>query len=368
MAVFNTNQVRHLYVTGVNQNGGLVEAQLGPVTKTAAQMATFKQKPVGYMVPVVDSLTAPTKLHFVYKGFGGPIRSDLIDLTKATYYSIVDPAKDKYTLKAKKISLKSDLNGGDPVAGQDYILSVEIKGFVSGFEEDTYVKHGMVHAFSNMDTKKFYNALALSLWMNFSRETTTFFTFWLGSTMLDADVARTIKNALASGTDTDLIDADGVVIQEAPQDWDLGRMQEEHLFFDVSGDTIVFNGDELMWANIEDVAAADMNNDPTLGGITIPNSHRIADLEYFCMGERGDIYRNMGWPNTIFNPASLLVDPTNTTGYYVFNIHFAFTDSREGVQRSEKDLQIVAPTNVFANLKSLLDTAGVKELVRDEGD
>lgn len=360
MAVFNTNQVRHLYVTGVNSSK-VEAAQQTPVDPT-----TLKSKPVGTIYPVVDNTTKPTKMHLVYKGFGGPIRSDLIDLTKATYYSIVDPAKDKYTLKAKKISLKSDLNGGDPVAGQDYILSVEIKGFVSGFEEDTYVKHGMVHAFSNMDTKKFYNALALSLWMNFSRETTTFFTFWLGSTMLDADVARTIKNALASGTDTDLIDANGVVIQEAPQEWSLGRIQEEHLFFDVSGDTIVFNGDELMWANIED---ATPQTDPTINGTTIPNSHRIADLEYFCMGERGDIYRNMGWPNTIFNPASLLVDPTNTTGYFVFNLHFAFTDSREGVQRSEKDLQIVANSAAnLAALKTVLDNADVKELVRKEGN
>ena len=366
MAVFNTNQVRHLYVTGVNENGGLANAQLGPVTKTAAQMATFKQKPVGYMVPVVDNLTNPTKLHFVYKGFGGPIRSDLIDLTKATYYTIVDPAKDKYTLKAKKVSLRSDVNGGNPVAGQDYILGLEIKGFASGFEEDTYTKQGMVHAFSNMDAKKFYNVLALSLWMNFSRETTKFFTFWLGTQEVNEDSVKVIKAALKSGDDSSLYAADGVVIQEAPQDWDLGRMQEEHLFFDVSGDTIVFNGDELLWAEIEDVAAADMNNDPTLGGTTIPNSHRIADLEYFCMGERGDIYRNMGWPNTIFNPASLLVDPTNTTGYYVFNIHFAFTDSREGPQRSEKDLQIVAPTNVFANLKGILDAANVKEIERKE--
>lgn len=360
MAVFNTNQVRHLYVTGVNSSK-VENAQTTPV-----DAATLKSKPVGTIYPVVDNTTKPTKMHLVYKGFGGPIRSDLIDLTKATYYTIVDPAKDKHTLKAKKVTLKSDVNGGDPVAGQDYILGLEIKGFVSGFEEDTYTKQGMVHAFSNMDAKKFYNVLALSLWMNFSREETTFFTFWLGNTMLDEAVAKTIKTALKSGDDNSLIDADGVVIQEAPMEWSLGRMQEEHLYFSVNGDTIVFNGDELKWANVEDVAP---KTDPTINGTTIPNSHRIADLEYFCMGERGDIYRNMGWPNTIFNPASLLVDPTNTTGYFVFNLHFAFVDSREGAQRSEKDLQIVA--NSAANLtalKTVLDNAGVKEIVRTEGD
>lgn len=358
MAVFNTNQVRHLYVTGVNSSK-VENAQATPV-----DAATLKSKPVGTIYPVVDNTTKPTKMHLVYKGFGGPIRSDLIDLTKATYYTIVDPAKDKYTLKAKKVTLKSDVNGGDPVAGQDYILGLEIKGFVSGFEEDTYTKQGMVHAFSNMDAKKFYNVLALSLWMNFSRETTKFFTFWLGTQEVNEDSVKVIKAALKSGNDSGLYAADGVVIQEAPQDWDLGRMQEEHLFFDVSGDTIVFNGDELEWATVEDTTP---QTDPTINSTTIPNSHRIADLEYFCMGERGDIYRNMGWPNTIFNPASLLVDPTNTTGYFVFNLHFAFVDSREGAQRSEKDLQIVANSAAnLAALKTVLDNAGVKEIVRNE--
>ena len=359
MAVFNTNQVRHLYVTSVNESK-VEAAQDAPVDP-----ATLKSKPVGTIYPVVDNVTTPTKLHLVYKGVGGPIRSDLIDLKKATYFSIVDPTVDVYTLKAKKITLRADLNGGDPVAGQDYILSLEIKGFVSGFEEDTYVKHGIVHAFSNMDDKKFYNALALSLWMNFSRENTTFFTFWLGNTPMNAENAKTIKNALISGDDESLFDADGVVVQEAPMEWHLGRMQEEHLFFDISGDTVIFNGDELMWAAIEDVAP-NANTQTEFGyPTTIPNSHRIADLEYFCLGERNTLYRGMDWPNSIFDPASLLVNPNSTTGYYVFNLHFAFTDSREGVQRSEKDLQIVANSTAdLNNLITVLTNAGVKRLTR----
>ena len=366
MAVFNTNQVRQLYVvTGVNE----------AVNKTIDLSA----KSVGYIVPVVDDTTTPTKLHFSYKGKGGNLRSDLIDLKKATYYTVTDPTNDVYTLKAKKVSLRSDVNGGDPVAGQDYILGLEIKGFVSGFEEDTYTKQGMVHAFSNMDAATFYNVLALSLWMNFSRETTKFFTFWLdsendGPTLVDEAKARLIKQDLKNGTTTNLVtDATGVIIQEAPMDWSLGRMQEEHLFFDVSGDTIVFNGDELMWASITDVASADQPNDPVLGGITIPNSHRIADLEYFCMGERNTLYRGMDWPNSIFDPSMLMVNPANATGYYVLNLHYAFTDSREGVQRSEKDITFVFDiashvTDHIETITDILDDAGVKQITRSTGE
>lgn len=363
MAVFNTNQVRHLYVAKS-------EGIQSPVAyKDHPSVATVKAAAIGTLYPVVNNTTTPTEGYFIYKGVGGPIRSDLIKFNKATYYSIIDPAKDMYTLQGKEITLKSDVNGGDPVAGQDYILGIEIKGFVSGFEEDTYTKHGMVHAFSNMTASDFYNVLALSLWMNFSRETTRFFSFWLktsGSPVLvDEAMARQLKAEMKAGTFTTT--AEGVIIQEAPMEWHLGRMQEEHLFFEVSGDTIVFNGDELEWATVTDVATSNIQNDPETGSATIPNSHRIADLEYFCMGERNTLYRGMDWPNSIFDPATLLVDPTRTQGYAVMNIHYAFTDSREGVQRSEKDLQIVALTKAELNgIKALLDAADVKELVRTE--
>lgn len=359
MAVFNTNQVRHLYVAKSSGIQAAVAYGSGP------DAAAIKAADAGTIWPIVDNASTPTEGYFIYKGKGGVLRSDLIKFNKSTYYTAIDPANDKYTLKAKRVTLKSDVNGGDPVAGQDYILGLEIKGFVSGFEEDTYTKHGMVHAFSNMDAATFYNVLALSLWMNFSRETSKFFTFWLddGSTpeMIDDTVARRIKAELKSGTITN--QATSLIIQEAPMDWSLGRMQEEHLFFDVSGDTIVFNGDELEWATIEDVAAADINTDPDLGGTEIVNSHRIADLEYFCMGERNTLYRGMDWPNSIFDPSMLMVDPTNTTGYYVFNLHYAFVDSREGSQRSEKDLQIVCPS-ALTNLTNLMTAADVKEVPR----
>lgn len=57
------------------------------------------------------------------------------------------------------------------------------------------------------------------------------------------------------------------------------------------------------------------------------------------MGERGDQYRNMGWPNVI--ETKYLVDPTKQ--YDVLELHFAFTDSGVNSYRSEKDITIVAP-------------------------
>ena len=44
MAVFNTNQVRHLYVTGVNENGGV---QSPVAYGSSPDAATLKSAPIG---------------------------------------------------------------------------------------------------------------------------------------------------------------------------------------------------------------------------------------------------------------------------------------------------------------------------------
>lgn len=139
MAVFNTNQVRHLYVAGTYTSGTSgIQSAVDYENRPAA--SAIKAASAGTIWPIVDNTSTPTEGYFIYKGKGGVLRSDLIKFNKSTYYTAVDPANDIYTLQGKEITLKSDVNGGDPVAGQDYILGVEIKGFVSGFPEDTYTK------------------------------------------------------------------------------------------------------------------------------------------------------------------------------------------------------------------------------------
>ena len=71
--------------------------------------------------------------------------------------------------------------------------------------------------------------------------------------------------------------------------------------------------------------------------------------EYFCMGERGDMYRGIGYPNNI--PTTYLVDPT--VKYNVIDIHYAYVGSNESVQKSEKTITLVVPkvgaTNSVSN-------------------
>ncbi len=59
-------------------------------------------------------------------------------------------------------------------------------------------------------------------------------------------------------------------------------------------------------------------------------------MEYFYMGERGDQYRNIGWPNVI--STKYLVDPT--AEYNTIDLHYAYQGSAEDIQKSEKDITL----------------------------
>ena len=91
----------------------------------------------------------------------------------------------------------------------------------------------------------------------------------------------------------------------------------------------MLDGDERIWGKVEKAESL----------AKVENGKIIADLEYFCMGERGDQYRNIGWPNVI--KTKYLVDPEKK--YNTIDIHYAYVGDGVSVQKSEKDITIVVP-------------------------
>ena len=81
----------------------------------------------------------------------------------------------------------------------------------------------------------------------------------------------------------------------------------------------------------------------------VNNGKKIADMEYFYMGERGDIYRGKGWP--VIPETQYLVDPT--AQYATLDVHFAYQGPCEDIQKSEKDILFVAKTADKAELTAL---------------
>jgi hypothetical protein len=219
--------------------------------------------------------------------------------------------------------LDSNVNNGIPVAGQDYILNITFRQFVGISDEDQYFKYGAVHAYTDMTASTLYKKMALSLVKNFSRELTPLLKFSLTTATGSVDVDVTTKEDDLTDTYT------GVVLTEVVQDWILGTKEQVPVYFDVYPRTILVDGEERLWGTQEEVDSKE----------SVDNGHIIADLEYFCMGNRGDQYRGIGWPNVI--PTKYLVNPD--TKYNVIDLHYAYTGANENVQKSEKTITIVVP-------------------------
>lgn len=312
MATFSTNQVRQLYVATALKSPNVIASD------TAGSIA-------------VKSDTAKSHLYFEYMGAGGMTRSDLIDIKNILYAKATDADDLAYDLAKYKLTLDDTVNGGEPVVAQDYILRIAFRNYPGLSEEDQYFKYGMVHAVTGMTASDFYKTLALSLVKNFSREEQGLLKFYLETGGSDAgvvagtptEVTKDTKESSLTGTYT------GIIIEEAPQDWILGVMEQAPVNFTIQPDLIIDNGDERIWGVVKKVTSTN----------SIPDGHKIADLEYFCMGERGDVYRMVGFPYVI--RTKYLVDPD--IKYNVIDIHYAYVGPNESVQKSEKDITIVVP-------------------------
>ena len=343
MATFSTNQVRQLYV--VKSVGNDDDGTTHVLSSDVAGKVSLQYD------------TAKNHMYFEYKGADNLMRSDLIDINNILYAKSTEAANMDYKMKSSTIKLDTNVNDGNPVAGQDYILRIAFRQYVGMSDEDQYFKYGMVHAYAGMQASEFYKALAQSLAKNFSREATPLIKIEVHSIKtsssrgFDSDgymvVTPSTKdngkqdntNPYYDGSSTIVADIDSIRITEVEQPWKLGVMAQTPVYFTVQPTTITVNGDERIWATVTD------STNGTLG-----NGKNIADLEYFCMGERGDIYRGIGFPNNI--ATTYLVDPTKK--YSVFDIHYAYVGSNEAAQKSEKIITLVCESSAKTDLNNLI--------------
>lgn len=312
MSVFSTNANRHLYVA---------KAYNDSVDDTSA---------VGTIggVKVVDGT-----LYFKYKGADNTLKSDYIQLKNLDHAKAI-PAADMVTpLKSVKIALDATVNDGNIVAGQDYILRITFHQWLGAGDQHIYCKDAAVHGVSGMTAEEFYKKMVTSLNLSFSRE--------IG--------ANKTSNPYLSFTAA----ADGITITEKEQDWHLGTDKQEPVLFEAQPTIIISNGMDCVWGTATDITPA--KKDAVVGTNALGNGKKIADMEWFYMGERGDQYRYVGWPNVI--ETKYLVDPS--LQYNALEIHHAFTDTGVNSYRSEKDITVVASDiTVLNSLIGAINTAG----------
>ena len=303
--VFSTNQVRQLYVALAE--GQLVNAGDLKVSKT----------------------NDGKQLYFNYVGaLGDTMRSDLIDVDKITSITIKKAADMAKKRVCHLVTLDSNVNGGTPIAGQDYILRLLFRQYVGMSEANTMNKYGEVHVSGEMTPSDFYKKMAISIVQNCSKDINNLVEVELQTSSSTVPVSVTTREADLGGTYT------GILIYEGKLVWRLGRVSQGTIPFECQFVDIVYNGEEVEWGKTSLVPAK---------AKVLPQGELVADLEYFCMGERGDIYRNMGWPNAI--ETKYLVDPTKL--YNIITIHYYYEGTGLSSDKSEKDIQIavVASSN-----------------------
>lgn len=306
MAVFSINQVRQLYVA------------------KALKADTAALTTAGDIVPKAD--TAKTTLYFQYMSPAGLVSSDKIDIKNVMYTKVTSSDALAHKLVRYSVTLDGDVSA-TPVAGQNYILRLAFRQYIGLSEEDQYFKYGEVIARSGMTASDFYKKMAISLAKNLENKTesTPLVNIYLNSAVADGtDVPVT---ATTKESDLTATDYDQIIIEEAEQPWVLGMMPQAFIPFTPQFLTITVDGEDRLWGVATVVT-------PTK---TVPDGHLIADLEYFCMGARGDIYRGMGYPNII--KTTYLADPDAI--YDTLDIHYFYTGSNESVQKSEKTITLV---------------------------
>lgn len=310
--VISINQVRQLYVA------------------KALKANTAVLTTAGDIVPKAD--TAKTTLYFQYMSPAGLVSSDKIDIKNVMSAKATSSDALAHKLIRYSVTLDADVSA-TPVAGQNYILRLAFRQYIGLSEEDQYFKYGEVIARSGMTASDFYKKMAISLAKNLENKTES--TPLVNIYLISAAAASTDVPVTSATKESDLTatDYNQIIIEETEQPWVLGMMPQAFIPFTPQFLTILVDGEDRLWG-----VATVVTSKKTVPEKTVPDGHLIADLEYFCMGARGDIYRGMGYPNII--KTTYLVDPSAV--YDVLDIHYFYTGSNESVQKSEKTITLVA--------------------------
>lgn len=265
---------------------------------------------------------------------GETVRTDLIQLGHITDVKYKAYNADTRPLSGYGVVLNSSVNSGAPVAGQEYIIRVMVRGTIG--EECTYTKQASYVAKTGDTAGVALAALAGNLLLNLTEDypifelydTTVGSAYKLSATVVNGAIVLK-KNG------TTVTSVSKLIIAEPKPFWKLGTFPEQTMNLVVSTCPIIVSSVETPdWATIDKVSAG-----------TLPNTHIVADMEYFAEGEKGadDVH---GFSIITNGNVKLAVNPDDTNGYNVLTVQYYHTGARDAVQKSERTLVIASPYNV----------------------
>lgn len=306
------NQVRHLYVVSA-----LSETTPDALGELLVKGETGKS------------------LWFQHYGQGGLTSSDKIDVDKIRYIKQTPKAQMNDSLKSHVITVT------EAVAGQVYEVKLRFLNYIGGGAQDFTYRLGTYRAKKSDAVADIAAGLAASLQATLGLEE--------GATATDIE---NYKEPIATVT----VSGAAITVNEVEQYWELGKFPVANMPIEVSLNGIVV--DDLFldfnWATIEEGSPIALTN----------SGKKIADLEYFCMGWRGDEYRGMGFPRNF--TTKYMVDPDDATGYDLIDIHYFFQGTGVSVQQSEKEITLVVPAGNTTVLAAIAEIVGEEKVTEPD--
>lgn len=295
---------------------------------------------------------------------------------------IVNASADKKALKQVTLAVGSGL----VIAGQEYIIALTFRGF--GLE-DTYHKFIAAKAASttaadlyvllansallqrSVENEPLYDVLidvsgteyvavkagtypAFSTSVNYAAGDKVVYTDGLVYAFTSSHSAGSWTTDVSATGEAEINSttvASGFIIKEAKPYWQLGSFPERTATIEIGTSPIIASGVERNdWLVDGSGNPAKFVPESTP---SIVNSHKIADLEYFCKGEKGNPNALANWPDNI--KPELLVNPDSSTGYSTLAVHYAYVGDNQSNQKSERDAIFAVDGTTTTKLAAIVD-------------
>lgn len=323
MKNFSTNQARHFYVAGA------IDANLD--TKLDIALGSVETG----------------EMFFKYKDPDGLIlRSDSFLPSRITELNKKGPSDVAGKLMAHTISVDTNIVALSSLVGKTVSCKVSFKGVYddSSMPQMSFTAYVVGTASNTASASAFNKDLAMAIAKALPKPDKSF------------PLLKVFSNGSEVTADTPASGVTGastVVLVETVQKYVRGKLSGDPVHFDVIMTTTIDGVDVSILS--ETVAASAIS-----GNTVVPANYKLADMEFFCMGERGDVMRGYAYPND-FNP-TYAIDPFSNTQYYILTLNYFWAGTGTDVQKSPRVMHVVGPqaviNSLYNSIKAAIDGTG----------
>ena len=272
-------------------------------------------------------------LYFQHFGQGGLVASDKIDVCNIRYVKQTAAADMRDVLKNHTVKVT------EVSAGQVYEIKVLVHNYIGIGANDYTYRFGLYKAKKTDDAAAIAAGLAADLQTSLGLDKGA-----------DPTKIENYKEPLMTVT----VSGDTITISEVEQYWELGRFPVSQCPLDIQLNGIVTDDEyeTFEWATIGE-------DEPT---ILENEGKKVAELEYFTHGWRGDFYRNVGWPRAV--NTKYMVNPAGS--YDLIDIHYFYQGTGVSSQQSEKEITLAVPAGNETILAAIQTLMGQNKIVAPE--